>query len=262
MRVFSEDTYGIPPDQTIGSIGEVKYEWVDGQPKLVKLPSVAFIDDKEGKPVAIHRHIGRRPIACFGNSDGDKAMLEWTTVGHSPSLGLIVHHTDADREYAYDSAPKSSGRLIEALQEAPERGWVVVDMAKDWNRIWSEPSSASSATALLQTAWLVEDIAGRGVIDNAQTTIEFGDADAVSGSTCVNRFSGQAKINAPSLRLGPLATTRRAGPPAMMDQEAKFLTAVDQVRSFRVDENGLLYLLDENGVAVLRLSRMEAKAKP
>jgi hypothetical protein len=97
-----------------------------------------FIDDKSGKPVAIHQFLGRRPIACFGNSDGDKAMLEYTTINNPyPSFGLIVHHTDAEREYAYDSSPKSSGKLVEALADAPKRGWVVVDMKTDWEKIFA-----------------------------------------------------------------------------------------------------------------------------
>ena len=93
---------------------------------------------KEGKPVGIHQFIGRRPIACFGNSDGDEAMLEYTTIDNPrASFGLIVHHTDAEREYAYDGRPKSSGKLVEALEDAPKRGWTVVDMQNDWNRVFA-----------------------------------------------------------------------------------------------------------------------------
>jgi phosphoglycolate phosphatase-like HAD superfamily hydrolase len=137
MRVWSERVYGIPPEQVIGSHAKTKFELRDAGPVLVKTMEHLFVDDKEGKPVAIHQFIGRRPIACFGNSDGDKAMLEYTTINNPrPSLGLIVHHTDAAREYAYDSAPKSSGKLIEALNDAPKRGWLVVDMEKDWNKVW------------------------------------------------------------------------------------------------------------------------------
>ncbi|WP_206352141.1 HAD family hydrolase [Tautonia rosea] len=133
MRVWSERVYGIPPEQVIGSHGQVTYELRDGKPLLVKTLDHVFVDDKDGKPVGIHRFIGRRPIACFGNSDGDKAMLEYTTIGNPhPSLGVIIHHTDADREYAYDAAPKSTGKLVEALADAPERGWVLVDMKDDW----------------------------------------------------------------------------------------------------------------------------------
>jgi hypothetical protein len=97
-----------------------------------------FVDDKTGKPVGIWRFIGRRPIACFGNSDGDQAMLQFTTINNPhPSFGLIVHHTDAAREFAYDAKPKSSGKLVDALKEAPQRGWSVVDMKNDWERVFA-----------------------------------------------------------------------------------------------------------------------------
>lgn len=133
MRVWSERVYGIPPEQVIGSYGQTRFELRDGRPTLVKTRDNFFVDDKEGKPVGIHQFIGRRPILCVGNSDGDQAMLEYTTLENSrPSLGVIVHHTDAEREYAYDSAPKSSGKLVTALADAPRRGWVVVDMRRDW----------------------------------------------------------------------------------------------------------------------------------
>ncbi|MCY2974837.1 MAG: HAD family hydrolase [Planctomycetota bacterium] len=139
MRVWSERVYGIPPEQVVGSSSRTKFELRENGPALVKTLEHLFVDDKEGKPVGIHQFIGRRPIACFGNSDGDKAMLEYTTVNNPrPSFGLIVHHTDAQREYAYDKAPKSSGKLIEALSDAPVRGWSVVDMEKDWNLVWAK----------------------------------------------------------------------------------------------------------------------------
>ena len=138
MRVWSERVYGIPPEQVIGSNALTKYELRESGPVLVKTMDSLFVDDKEGKPVGIHQFIGRRPIACFGNSDGDKAMLEYTTIQNPrPSFGLIVRHTDAEREYAYDAKPKSSGKLVEALKEAPERGWVVVDMKSDWKRVYN-----------------------------------------------------------------------------------------------------------------------------
>jgi hypothetical protein len=139
MRIFSEQVYGVVPEQVIGSHTAVVYELRDGGPVLVKTMNRPFIDDGAGKPEAIHQFIGRRPIAAFGNSDGDKAMLEYTTIGNPlPSLGLLVHHTDADREYAYDANPQSSGKLVSALAEAPRRGWVVTDMKKDWRSIFSE----------------------------------------------------------------------------------------------------------------------------
>jgi phosphoglycolate phosphatase-like HAD superfamily hydrolase len=135
MRPWVEPAYGIPPEQVVGSSGVVKFESKDGMPVLMKEPKVEFIDDGPGKPVGINRFIGRQPIAAFGNSDGDYEMLRWTTAGSGPRFGLIVHHTDAKREYAYDY-PSPVGQLKRALAEAPERGWTVVDMKSDWNTIF------------------------------------------------------------------------------------------------------------------------------
>jgi len=137
MRPWTEKVYGIPPEQVVGSIIKTKYELRDEGPVLVRLPEIDFIDDKDGKPVGISQHVGRRPILAFGNSDGDKEMLEWTTIGRTPSLGLLVHHTDGEREVAYDRE-SHIGRLDEALDDAPTRGWVVVDMKEDWKRIFPE----------------------------------------------------------------------------------------------------------------------------
>lgn len=138
MRVFTNEIYGIPPEQVVGTLYKVKYELRDGKPRMNILPDMIFLDDKAGKPAGIQQLMGRRPVAAFGNSDGDWQMLQWTTIDHKPSFGLIVHHTDAEREYAYDAHPKSTGKLVEALKEAPERGWTVVDMKKDWKVIFSE----------------------------------------------------------------------------------------------------------------------------
>jgi hypothetical protein len=139
MRVWSERVYGIPPEQVVGSNTRTRYELRATGPVLVKTTEHLFVDDKAGKPVGIHQSIGRRPIAAFGNSDGDKAMLEYTTINNPrASFGLIVHHTDSDREYAYDAHPKSSGKLVEALAEAPQRGWVIVDMKDDWKRVFHD----------------------------------------------------------------------------------------------------------------------------
>jgi len=138
MRVWSERVYGIPPEQVVGSTARTTFELRDSGPVLVKTLDYLFVDDKAGKPVGIWQFIGRRPIACFGNSDGDHAMLQYTTINNPrPSFGLIVHHTDAEREYAYDAQPKSSGKLVEALKEAPKRGWSIVDMKTDWKRIFA-----------------------------------------------------------------------------------------------------------------------------
>jgi hypothetical protein len=135
MRPWTDEVYGIPAEQVIGSSGKVKFEIRNGQPVLVKLPEINFIDDKEGKPVGIHQFIGKRPIAAFGNSDGDLQMLQWTAGGEGKRLMLYVHHTDAEREWAYDRE-SSIGRLNKGLDEANEKGWIVVDMKNDWNKIY------------------------------------------------------------------------------------------------------------------------------
>lgn len=135
VRNFSEPVYGIPPAQVVGSSIKTKYEVVDGKPTLIRLPEMNFVDDKTGKPIGINQHIGQRPIAAFGNSDGDYQMLDWTTSSEGPRFGLIVHHTDAEREYAYDR-DSSVGRLDKALDAAPDKGWVVVDMKNDWKRVF------------------------------------------------------------------------------------------------------------------------------
>ena len=135
MRPWTGKVYGIPPEQVVGSSIKTKYEVRDGRPVIVRLPEVEFIDDKAGKPVGINSHIGRRPILAFGNSDGDYEMLRYTTSGKGPRLGLIIHHTDAKREWAYDRDSKI-GRLDKALNEAPKWKWVVVDMKDDWREIY------------------------------------------------------------------------------------------------------------------------------
>jgi len=137
VRVFAEDVYGIPPEQVVGSSIKVAYEMRDDGPAIVKLPELDFIDDKAGKPVAIHKFIGRRPLLAFGNSDGDFEMLEWTTTGDGPRLGLILHHDDAERDYAYDR-DSHVGRLDRALAEAEDRGWVVVSMRRDWQAVFPQ----------------------------------------------------------------------------------------------------------------------------
>ena len=138
MRVFAEELYGIPPEQVVGSSAAASFEMVDGLPVLTKTADDIFVDDKTGKPAGIHRHIGRRPVFCAGNSDGDQAMLEYTTINNPlPSFGMIVHHTDSVRETAYDSKAPVSGTLITALQAAPQRGWHLVDMAKDWKVVFT-----------------------------------------------------------------------------------------------------------------------------
>ena len=134
LRPWTEQVYGVPPEQVVGSSIEVKYEIRDGEPVLTRLPEINFVNDGAGKPVGIHRHIGRRPILAFGNSDGDFEMLEWTTAGTGLRLGLLVHHDDAEREFAYDRQ-SHVGRLDRGLDEAGKRGWVLVSMKGDWRTI-------------------------------------------------------------------------------------------------------------------------------
>ena len=135
MRVFAEEVYGIPPEQVVGSRGKLQLEMLDGRPVLRKLPEIAHIDDGPGKPVGIQQMIGRRPVMALGNSDGDLQMLQWTTAGEGPRFALIVHHTDAEREFAYDRE-SHIGKLDKALDEAAQRGWTVVDMQADWKEVF------------------------------------------------------------------------------------------------------------------------------
>lgn len=145
MRPWVEKTYGIPPEQVVGSSGVVKFEMdANGRPQLMKLAKVEFVDDGPGKPVGINRFIGRRPIFAFGNSDGDLQMLQWTVAGAGARFAGIVHHTDAEREYAYDRQSKI-GKLDKALDAATTGGWTVVDMKNDWKEIFSPQGPANEA---------------------------------------------------------------------------------------------------------------------
>lgn len=135
MRPWTEAIYGIPPEQVVGSSIKVKFELHDGEPVLMRQPELNFIDDKEGKPVGINSYIGRRPVLASGNSDGDLQMLQYTAAGSGPRLMLYLHHTDAEREWAYDR-DSSIGKLDKGLDEAQEKGWTVIDMKKDWKVIF------------------------------------------------------------------------------------------------------------------------------
>ena len=135
MRPWTEKIYGIPPEQVVGSSIKTRFEMQDGRPVLFRLPEINFIDDKIGKPLGINQHIGRRPIAAFGNSDGDLEMLQYTTMSGGVRLGGIVHHTDAEREYAYDRQ-SHFGKLDKALDAAAINKWTVIDMKNDWKRIF------------------------------------------------------------------------------------------------------------------------------
>lgn len=133
LRTFAQSAYNIPPENVMGSAAPTEY--VDGQ--IMKLPGISFVDDKAGKPLGIDSRIGRKPIFAGGNSDGDFQMLEYTTSGNGPSFGLLVHHTDGEREFAYDREGHI-GVLNRGLDEGPDRGWVIVDMAEDWKQVWPE----------------------------------------------------------------------------------------------------------------------------
>jgi hypothetical protein len=135
MRPISEKTYGIPPEQVVGSSVAAEFQIRDGKPVLVRLPKIGFINDKAGKPVGIYQHIGRRPILAFGNSDSDMQMIEYTMAGKGRRLGLFVHHTDAEREYAYDRK-SHVGTLDKALDRADANGWIIVDMKRDWKTVF------------------------------------------------------------------------------------------------------------------------------
>ena len=136
MRPWTERVYGIPPEQVVGSSIKTKFEMRDGKPVIVRIPELNFIDDKEGKPVGIQSHIGRRPIFSAGNSDGDLQMHQWTQAGEGPRFSLYVHHTDAEREWAYDRE-SHIGRLDKGLDEAKAKGWTVIDMKNDWKKVFA-----------------------------------------------------------------------------------------------------------------------------
>ncbi|MEK1894248.1 MAG: HAD family hydrolase [Rhizobium sp.] len=136
MRPITEKAYGIPPEQVVGSTITTQYALVDDTPVLNRLSKIDFVDDGPGKPVGINTFIGRRPVFAAGNSDGDYEMLRWVTAGQGPHFAMIIHHTDADREYAYDRK-SDFGRLDRALDEAAARNWLLVDMKADWKKIYA-----------------------------------------------------------------------------------------------------------------------------
>ena len=170
MRPWAEAAYGIPPEQVIGSSVKTKFELRDGEPVIVRLPELNFNDDKGGKPVGINQHIGRRPIAAFGNSDGDLQMLQYTGAGKDPRFCLYVHHDDADREYAYDRTDKLA-KLDKGLDEAVAKNWTVASMKDDWNTIFATvPAVITAIDVLLQPdATMLKHAAA----NNARLLVEF-----------------------------------------------------------------------------------------
>ncbi|MGI9468822.1 MAG: META domain-containing protein [Rubripirellula sp.] len=263
MRVWSEDVYGIPPEQIIGSRVGLAFQVKDGVSEIVKKAELEFVDDKEWKPIGIYQQIGKRPILAFGNSDGDKQMLEWTTLGHAPSLGLLVHHTDGEREYEYDRHPKSSGKLDVALDQAAERKWVLVDMAKDWKSVFSNSKKNNAVTldAIIGPTWTLASINGKKVSEQSTASMILGDGGKVAGNTGVNRFSGKAEIKGNKISFGPLATTRRAGAPALMAQESMFLKAMSNVVAMKLGANGTLDLVNANDVIILTFAPNRGDSK-
>ncbi|MGI9265618.1 MAG: HAD family hydrolase, partial [Gammaproteobacteria bacterium] len=141
MRPWIEDAYGIRRDQVVGSSGEMRYEQAGEDFMISRQPDMHFINDKANKPVGIQRFIGRRPIIAVGNSDGDYEMLQWTTSGEGERLGILLHHTDAKREWAYDREARG-GKLVKGLDDASNYGWTIIDMARDWNMVYP-PSPAA-----------------------------------------------------------------------------------------------------------------------
>jgi phosphoglycolate phosphatase-like HAD superfamily hydrolase len=135
LRPWTEAVYGIPPERVVGTSMELEYEVLDGKPVIQRKPALHFLNDKSGKPVGIERFIGRRPIFAAGNSDGDYEMLEWTTAGEGRRLGMIVHHTDGAREWAYDR-DSATGRLDRGLDDATAHGWLLIDMASEWSQVF------------------------------------------------------------------------------------------------------------------------------
>ena len=157
MRVFAEEVYGVPPEQVIGSSIKTEFEMRRTGPAIKRLPELDFIDDKEGKPIAIHKFIGRRPIAAFGNSDGDLQMLQWTAAGESPRFCLYVHHTDAEREWAYDRE-SHIGKLDKGLDEAHRSGWTILDMKRDWSVVYPGDMQSTDSPGSFGTSGLEENV--------------------------------------------------------------------------------------------------------
>lgn len=264
MRAVAEQIYGIPPEQVIGSSIKMKFEVRDGKPALIRLPELDFIDEKDGKPVGIHKFIGRRPLAAFGNSDGDFQMLEWTTSGSGPRLGLYVHHDDAAREFAYDRT-SSIGRLDRGLEEAPARGWVVVSMQRDWRRVFAFTESGggapSDSSALTGIRWRVVELSGIPVATPLHGERPFILFDAAkrqaTGYAGCNQFFGGYSLEGDALTFGPTGATKRACPDLETGLETEFFKALDATRRWEI-VGGSLRLLSGDAV----LARMEKAQGP
>ncbi len=262
MRPWTEKIYGIPPAQVIGSTIATEYQLQHGKPVLMRLPKIDFIDDKAGKPVAIRQHLGVRPILAFGNSDGDLEMIQWTTAGPGPRLGLFVHHTDAGREYAYDRQ-SHVGKLDKVLDRINQSGtaeseWILVDMKRDWKKIFPWESSGQAQADPMHGTWKLIQLEGDALPDGVKTPeITFAEKGTVSGFAGVNRFQGSYTPKGESL-FGPgLATTRMAGPPAAMQLEADFLQALRDVNQAKVKRDRLTFSADDLPLLIFQRVKTE-----
>jgi len=262
MRPWAEHVYGIPPEQIIGSSIKTRYEVREGKPILLRLPELNFIDDKAGKPVGIQQHIGRRPLIAFGNSDGDFQMLEWTTSGPGKRLGLIVHHDDSEREWAYDRK-SSIGRLDRGLDEAGRRGWVVVSIKNDWKRVFAfdvvDGSAAPSANNLTGVKWRVLELSGQQIATSLHEEQPFILFDAAkrqaTGYAGCNRFFGGYELEGSMVKFGPIGATKRTCPDREEVIETEFFKVLNATRSWRIEEGNLQLLNDGHVLARLEKIR-------
>jgi len=259
VRIWSEEIFGIPKEQVFGPFSPLTVEWRDELPVLLK-PLARASDIVENiKLVEIHRHIGRLPVICFANADSDLPVLIATTNQGTPSLGVIIHHTDQDREYFYDAQPSSTGKLTEALTMATSNHWSVVDMKTDWKSMFLEPKSTANDFVGIPSGveFAVESIGGVPVIESSGAMIRFEPQSQVSGSTGCNRFSCSFTIEAKTLVLGPIAMTRRACAPAIMEQESRMSQSLQRVANYKFDEDtDSLHLFDKDSQLLMKFSRV------
>jgi len=258
MRAFAEETYGIPPEQVIGSQGKLKFEMRNDEPVLVKLPEVQFVDDREGKPAGIETFIGRRPIAAFGNSDGDLQMLQWTTGRSGARLGLVVHHTDAEREWAYDRT-SSIGKLDKALDEATVRKWIVVDMKRDWkviypaDRVEQVVDASGQSLSLAGTKWELRELHGVS-IERSKAFLKFDEkAKRFAGSGGCNRFAGEYEVDGAHVKFSQVISTKMAClDNGVQKVENDFLKALSEVTGFHIQRNVLRLLKGDKPTVTLQ----------
>jgi heat shock protein HslJ/phosphoglycolate phosphatase-like HAD superfamily hydrolase len=241
MRAFSERVYGIPPEQVIGSVAEVKFEMRDGQPVLIRQPALSFFYDNVFKPVAIQRNIGRRPIAAFGNSDGDLQMLQWTCAGSGTRFCLYVHHTDGEREWAYENTPLA--KFEKGLEEAKAKGWTVVDMKNEWKVIYPPQASSTVKPFPSGQRWRLREVNGMAV-ESTRAYLEFDpEAKRFSGDGGCNRIAGNFTLSGAQIRFAQVISTKRACLDGNIQKvESDLLKGLEEVTGFKI-ENGVLRLM-------------------